>query len=159
MGSGPVVCPPPNSTKVHFFRLLILYLFQNFRGQAPNSPGVSSLVHISSQMTPPPKSGLGTGLKDVEKINCYTKRRELSQSQIKLRQQAGTVTTNGCFFNVGWWSQPADIQGYFNTQTKTDVIPREPTTTPYYHQLTPSDGNYVLGKSHWSRLYWFYQGV
>ena len=47
---------PPNSTNVHFFRLLILYLFQNFQGQAPNSPGMSSLVHISSQMTPQKKN-------------------------------------------------------------------------------------------------------
>ena len=60
-GGGPVVQPPSSSTKVHFFRLLILHLFQNFWGQAPNSPGLSSLVHISSQTTPP-KSELGTGL-------------------------------------------------------------------------------------------------
>ena len=60
-GVGPVVRPPPNSTKVHFFRLLILYLFQNVRGQAPNSPGLSSLVHISSQTTPPPKKKIWAG--------------------------------------------------------------------------------------------------
>ena len=53
-GSHRSYDPPPNSTKVQFFRLLVLYLFQSFRGQAPNSPGLSSLVHISSQTTPPP---------------------------------------------------------------------------------------------------------
>ena len=53
--------PPPNSAKVHFFRLLILQLFQNFRRQATNSPGESSLVQISSQTTNP-RSELGTGL-------------------------------------------------------------------------------------------------
>ena len=65
-GSDRSYDPPPNSAKVHIFRLLILHLFQNFGGQAPSSPGMSSLVHISSQTPPPPsRSELGTGLYTV----------------------------------------------------------------------------------------------
>ena len=57
--TGHTTSPPPLSpTKVHFFRPLILHLFQNFGGQAPNSPGVSSLVHISSPTTSPPPPNL-----------------------------------------------------------------------------------------------------
>ena len=47
---------PPSSTKVHFFRLLILHLFQNFRAQAPNSPGVSSWSTFQVKRPPPKKN-------------------------------------------------------------------------------------------------------
>ena len=70
-GSDRSYDPPPQLHKGPPFQAAnILHLFQTFRGQSPNSPGVSPLVHISSQTTPP-KSELGTGL--IGKVVCLQK--------------------------------------------------------------------------------------
>ena len=67
-GVGPVV-RPPQLHKGPLFQAANT-VFQNFRGQAPNSPGLLSLVHISSQTTPPKNLSWVRAWSNISRHHC-----------------------------------------------------------------------------------------